>query len=795
MSAKTSASLSIEPSEPRLAKRTWVRTAGRWLTYAALLGLVLIAYRVWPRPPLHQGLSFSNVVLSRKGELLRLSLAADDRYRLWLPLAQISPQLIEATLLKEDRWFYYHPGVNPYRLVLAAVSSYSGGRMQGASTVSMQLARMRYRLYTRSAWGKLQQIGYALLLEAGYSKDKLLEAYLNLAPYGGNIEGVGAASLIYFAKPAAALSLPEALTLAVLPQRPAHRGPKSTYSSVQLSPELLAARTELGALWQLAHGPFDRGLFQAPLMIQARAKVRAPHLARLAIARNPATLALTPITTELDLALQEILERQIRRYLSAAQRLGVRNAAAILVDTRDMGVKALVGSADFENAAILGQVDGTQAQRSPGSTLKPFIYALAIDQGVLHPKTLLADVPSTFGNFSPENFDGRFRGPLTAADALVRSRNVPAVRLAEKLRAPGLYGVLQKAQVRNLAPLMHYGLSLSLGGGEVSPAELAALYAMLARDGRWRPLRYELAMPASVGVPIISPEAAFITREMLYGNPRPKAAKRAQNYPVAWKTGTSWGFRDAWSAGIVGQYVLVVWLGNFDGRSNPALIGGTAAAPLFFAITDDLQAGKHLRPRDQAVELQDLNIREVEICAASGELPNVHCPVLGKTWFIPGVSSIRVSSVHRRVYFQSDKPVCIDPGTLANAQVRATLDTRVAEFWPSEIAASFAAAGLRLKTAPACSAVTEQPPQITAPISDVSFRLTQAELQSPSLSFVASAGAGVSRLFWFADGNYIGQNKPGEALRFTPGAARTFNVEVIDDLGGRAKRKVPVYLR
>ncbi len=793
----------------------------RLLLISLSIALALVIYRHLPHPKLYAGVPLSRAVLSDQGVLMQLTLASDDRYRLWQPLASFAPNLVQATLLKEDRWFYYHPGVNPYRLVLAAFSSYGGGRTQGASTLTMQLARLKYGLRTRTIWGKLRQIGYALKLEASYSKADLLEAYLNLAPYGGNIEGAAAASLIYFDKPVANLSLPEALTLAVLPQRPAHRGPKRpnvmAKGDAQLSKELNDARDALYLLWQQNTRTKNTQasqvpLFQVPLSIGRFHPQYAPHATRLAIQLSrlhQATQPTDPVRSTIDLTLQRVVERQLQSYLRTQRAHGIENAAILLVDRRDMAVKALLGSADFNNLAILGQVDGTQAQRSPGSTLKPLIYALAMDQGLLHPKSILADVATSFSSFAPENFDGRFRGPISVTEALVRSRNVPAVRVAAKLTNGGLYRLLRDAGVRNLASEAHYGLALALGGGEVSPAELAGLYAMIANDGRLRPLRYLQSDATSTGKALISAEAAFITRQMLYTNPRPHAANRADNFPVAWKTGTSWGFRDAWSAGVMGQYVLVVWVGNFDGAGNPALVGGLAASPLFFGIANDLFASKRLQLNPDAVG--DLNVIELDVCAASGDLPNAECPVRSKTWFIPGVSPIRVSDVHRRIYIdvKTGAPVCIQtPGvqtpdrqTLGlrtpgqSPEIPANLRTKVREFWPSEIAQSFSAAGLQLKTAPNCSAVQAEAPKITAPLNNVSYRLSPSELKTPSLVFRASAAAGVTRLYWFADGSFAGTSTPGVGLRYTPKVAHEILLSVVDDLGGRAERRVRVAVR
>jgi penicillin-binding protein 1C len=257
-------------------------------------------------------------------------------------------------------------------------------------------------------------------------------------------------------------------------------------------------------------------------------------------------------------------------------------------------VRAHVGSAGYFDQTRAGHVDQARAVRSPGSTLKPFIYALALDQGVLHPATVLRDVPTAFGPYTPENFDGRFLGPVTAQEALVRSRNIPAVTVAAQLTQPSFYEFLKRAGVSHMASENHYGLALVLGGGETSMEELARMYAMLGNDGRLRSLRWRRDDAEELGAELLSPEASFITRDMLRQHPRPGyefGAQTDDRTPIAWKTGTSWGFHDAWTAGLVGPYVIVVWMGNFDGSPNPALVGVEAAAPLFFELADGFRAG------------------------------------------------------------------------------------------------------------------------------------------------------------------------------------------------------------
>ena len=781
----------------------------RWgITVAALLVATLLVIRLWPRPPLSAGVPVSTAVLDADGRLLRLTLAADERYRQWLPLDAISPTLIDAVLLHEDRHFRWHPGVNPIALARAAGSTYSGGPRIGGSTITMQLARLRWRLETRNVPGKLVQIARALQLEAQYSKDDILEAYLNLAPYGGNVEGVGAASRIYFDKAAAELSLPEALALAVMPQAPNPRGRfvVDARGVTTLGPSLQAARQRLYARWVEARGAKDgngaddgstdtAARMNLPLRLRPTRALpfAAPHYVDRVLAAQALHGPRPPeIATPLDRRLQRLVERRVRAHLQREAARGLDNAAVLVVDTRDMGVATLMGSADWRNAAIHGQVNGTAALRSPGSTLKPFLYALAIDQGQLHPATVLRDVPSAYGAYTPENYDGRFQGPVTATDALNRSRNIPAVTVASRLRSPDLFDLLRESGVPKLRTREHYGLALVLGGGEVRAEDLARLYAMLGSDGRLRPLRFRAADEHSDGTAMLSPEAAFMTLDMLRKNPRPGGATASDlaRFPVAWKTGTSWGFRDAWTAGVVGPYAIVVWMGHFDGRGNPALIGVEAAAPLFFSIADAMRAeGFDVAPQ----RTNATRMKRVSVCLASGDLPNAWCPQRGETWFIPGVSPIRVSTVHRPVQIdRASGGVACGP---FNAQ---TMRREVFEFWPSDLARVFAQAGLpRRKPPPGadCAGAAEwlgSPPQITQPYRATRYRLHFDGRDQAGIPLAATTDADARTVFWFADGAFVGESASGRAIAWQPVRAGRVVLRAVDEHGRGDERDVVV---
>ncbi|MCP3100316.1 penicillin-binding protein 1C [Myxococcus sp. K15C18031901] len=767
-------------------------TRRRWGgVLAAVVGLAVL-YAAVPRPPLREELGFSQAVFDRQGRLLRLTLSPDEKYRLWVPLERIPTALVDATLLHEDQHFRTHFGINPVAVGRAIWSTYvTGGRRMGGSTLTMQLARIRYAIPSRTLGGKLWQMARALQLECTYSKDALLEAYLNLAPYGRNVEGVGAASLVYFGRGVERLTLGEVLTLAVIPQSPARRDPGRD------SGVLTAARLRLFDRWRVSH-PEDaerRALLAQPLPVRRPEELPflAPHFVEGVLRRGPTGAG---VTSTLDLGTQRLLERHVRQYVERRRDVGLRNAAALVVDWRTLEVRAAVGSADFFDASIDGQVDGTRAKRSPGSALKPFIYGLAFDQGLVHPRTMVKDSPMGFRGYDPENFDGEFVGPLSAEAALVRSRNVPAVALAGQLRAPGLYGFLRQAGVTRLREESHYGLSLALGSAEVTMVELVELYAMLANGGVLHALRLGAEAPRDEGSRLLSAEASFLVLDALEKSPRPAQSFRGElardTVPVAWKTGTSTGFRDAWSVGVVGPYVVAVWVGNFDGQPNPAFVGQTAAAPLMFELVDSLRAKDPEVRRVRRTPPE--GVSHVQVCAVSGGIPGPHCPRAVRTWFIPGTSPIRACDVHREVWVETRTGLrACGPGPSTRAEVY--------EFWPSDLLRLFQKAGVPRKTPPReaadcgleLSASTGLAPRITTPEEGVDYNLRASSEAAQTVPLSAVTDADVRRVFWFVDERWVGTSSRGESLEW---AARpgSYVVRAVDDRGRSDARTLRVRL-
>jgi penicillin-binding protein 1C len=748
---------------------------------------------------LQEGLSLSTTFRDRNGRLLRLTLSEDDKYRLWVPLDAISPKMVEATLLYEDRYFHRHFGVNPVSLSRAFWQTYiTKDRTIGASTITMQLARLRYGLHTRTVAGKLYQILKAVQLEWHYTKDDIIEAYLNLAPYGGNIEGIGAASEIYFEKQPGDLTLAEALLLSVIPQRPAARAPYKDALADNTEIRITVRRSFLDR-WLKEH-PEDQAIASEVLTERVvkrpgQLPFRAPHFVNMLVAAGSQNGG---VSTTLDLGLQNLLRRRIRQYVERNKTVGIKNAAAMLLDYRFMDVMALAGSADFMSDEIQGQVDGTRAKRSPGSTLKPFIYALAMDQGLIHPMTMLRDAPTSFGAWQPGNYDEGFSGPISVREALIRSRNVPAIQVAAQLGDPDLYGFLHDVGIKELRPPDFYGLALVLGGAETSMHELVHMYAMLANGGILRPLRFKTTDPISGGRRMLTPESSWLVLNILRDNPRPGSGYDRKwsldGVDVAWKTGTSYSFRDAWSIGIFGPYVLAVWIGNFNGESNPVFVGRKAAAPLFFEIVDAVKAHRILTTH--ALDRTFPQILKVAVCSVSGQIPGPYCKNRVKSWFIPGRSPIRTCDIHRSIIIDSKTGLRACPSVdLKDSRME------VFEFWPSDLLDVFRIAGIPRRIPPpwhpGCSIQARRhqgiPPQITSPRRGLIYNIRMTSQVNQEIPLTAITDADAGQVYWFMDNAYLGASPSARPFFWSPKSGE-YTIQAVDSLGRSDSRKITLVM-
>ncbi len=531
-------------------------------------------------PPLGKDLEVSTRVVDRDGRLLRAYATSEGRWRLPVQIADVDPRFFDLLFTYEDKRFRAHHGVDPLALARAAFQLATSGRIRsGGSTLTMQVARLLEPRSGRSFVAKLRQMVRAIEIERALSKNEILALYLVLAPYGGNIEGVRAASLAYFGKEPRRLSLGELALLVALPQSPEGRRPdRSADAARQARSRVLdrfAATSTVPAdeiaLAKAEPVPADRR--PMPML--------APHAADRAVAEAPRG---SEIRLTIDADLQRNLEQLAReRVRTLAATLGPDISLAILVvDNATGAVEAHIGSPEYFDERRAGQVDMTQALRSPGSTLKPFIYGLGFEDGFIHPETLIDDRPARYGSYAPQNFDFTFQGTVTVRKALQQSLNLPALAVLDQVGASRLTARLAQAGATLVLPEGEPpGLAIGLGGVGIKLSDLVMLYAGIARLGTSLPLTERVGFPAGKGegVRLLEPVAAWYVSHVLLGTPPPENGAPGR---IAFKTGTSYGYRDGWSIGFDGKHTIGVWVGRPDGAPVPGLVGRSAAAPILF---------------------------------------------------------------------------------------------------------------------------------------------------------------------------------------------------------------------
>lgn len=600
----------------------------------------------------------STVVTSREGVLLGAHIAADGQWR--FPETDKVPEKYRICLLAfEDRHFYRHPGVNPFAVARALVQNIRRGTIvSGGSTITMQLIRLSRKGKRRSTGQKLIEMALAVRAEFSWSKDELLALYASHAPFGGNVVGLDAASWRYYGRTATGLSWGEAATLAVLPNAPSLIYPgKKNNLLLKKRNRLLDRLVKQGAIdaatCELAKlEPLPEKIFAIP-----RA---APHLLDLATGQHPGESVLTTVNYEIQVHANEL----VSRHLTLLKANEIHNAAALVMDVKSGEVLAYVGNSPDFGGGVHGEaVDIIRSPRSSGSILKPFLYAAMLDDGMILPNTLVPDIPTQIGGFSPQNFSRGYAGAVPASMALSRSLNIPAVLMLKDYRFERFYALLKKMNFSTLRyPAAHYGLSLILGGAEVNLWDLAGAYASLGRlliryeeedgllgedDFREPVYTFREGPERASGAPPVSAGATWLTLEALLKVNRPDAETGWESFAssrqVAWKTGTSFGFRDAWAVGLTRGFLVAVWCGNADGEGRPSLTGTAAAAPLMFDLFNLLPAGKWYSCPDE-------QMRSVPVCRESGCRAGIYCqPVDTVRILVKGLQS-GTCPYHRMVH-------------------------------------------------------------------------------------------------------------------------------------------------
>ncbi len=781
------------------------------LSLSVLLGVPILLLAFWwiipPPPPVWEGLELSKIVRDREGGILIFTMTSDEQFRARSEIGKIPDHVIDATLTYEDRHFNRHPGVNPVSLLRSMVRyAFTRQRRFGASTIAMQAARLRWNICTTTARGKTLQIWRALQLVRHHGRSDVLELYYTLAPYGRNYQGLAAAAHFYFGKSVDKLTPRESVALAVIPQNPAKRTPILGQDNAALNAAVARLVPQLNKHLPTEYGSLHKGVPSNAVTLRAPESSMAPHFGLYVLGQMKDTYDLT---TTLDPVLQIITQRTLHSWLQNNSKLGVSNAAVIILH-RDGSVLSYLGSANFWDTSILGQNDILKAPRSPGSTLKPFIYTLALQAGHIHPFTLLLDSPRSYAEYTPENNDRDFIGPVDAASALLRSRNLPAVKLAAKLQSPSLYDFLKIHNVPLRKPAEHYGLALALGGVEITPIQLARLYLMLANNGVYLPIKISenpVTWAAQEHSPFLShgiscgllPEAAWLTKEMLRtaAPELQRAIRKRFPYPLAWKTGTSPKYRDAWCAGITGEIVILVWCGNADGHPGANLQSAKTAFPLMLEL---LNAARRIRPQlfhDNDPPPAGDRLTQVQVCALSGMSPTKYTPRTKTTTIIRGVTQLQTSTIHR--------PIFLDKATgrrLAFPDAQGGTVEAVAEFWPPEYAESFRTSGRPRPTPPPFANEQQDPHsqrmaswnpggrvEITSPQPGTIVHI----LTDPRpLQLRTREIPGRPEIHWFVNGTHLGRTPAGAILQWQPrvghhkisactsfGSCDSVNVEIV----------------
>ncbi len=754
--------------------------------------------------PLPERLSspHSVVIEYRDGTPAHVFLAPDERWRVPTRTQDIDPAYLRALLALEDKRFAWHPGVDPLAVARAVVSNVTKGRrVSGASTLTMQLVRV-LEPRPRTLVSKVIESFRAMQLELRLSKDEILANYLQFVPYGRNVEGVEAAALAYFGHRATHLSPAEIATLLAVPQNPNRRFPTPQNgarlkaardevarrlleeTALPLGPPEARARPE-EVLAEVRNTPVPRELVPFPR--------EAPHAAMWLRARRP---ELSRLRTTLEAGTQRLAERLMRDASAELATKGVHNGVVVVVDHERAEVLALVGSFDFFDARHGGQIIGFDTPRSPGSALKPVLYAMGIDRGLVLPEHLVADIPESYGGYAPRNFDGRFMGLVRMEYALSQSLNLPFVNLLGRIGVERFLGTLRQAGVDSLQPDPgFYGLSAAVGGLEVTPLELAGVYVALAQEGRTRPLKVlDDGKPAAEPRELFSPGASWLTRRSLALRDRPDFPARRQltGMPaqVHWKTGTSFGHRDAWAAGSGPRHTAVVWLGNFDNTPSVHLVGSEAAGPLLFDLLEAVGPRGRASVKEDRVPPADL--AEVEVCSYSGHLPTDACKDRKAVYARRSAVPTQPCPYHQRVEVDAKTGLAVSPVCRAGRET----ESRVYLTWPSSIRRWLTEQHRSLPEppahAPGCEpGGAEHAPEILSPSEgQVALLIPGVSADQQEVPLEAEA-AHDRELTWFVNGKFLGKAKADERLWWTP-AVGTNEILVTDDRGLSSRRLLVV---
>lgn len=748
-----------------------------------LLGLVVLFFLLNLLFPLPDKVEYSTIITDNKGEVVNAYLTKDQKWRMKTELDEISPLLQKTIIAKEDKHFYSHPGVNPFAVIRALFNNiFKMRRTSGASTITMQVAKA-LQPGKRNIWSKFREMFRAFQLELKYSKKEILQLYLNLVPYGGNIEGVKSASLLYFNKNPDHLSLAEITALSIIPNKPGSLiigrnndlivKERNRWLQRFANEKIFTQKEIEDALAE----PLDATRQSVPHYI--------PHLA-YKLKKNGGNI----IKTNIDLNTQLKTEKLVEDYIRIQKLKNIKNAAVVIIDNKTHKIITYVGSANFYDTTDGGQVNGAQAVRQPGSTLKPLLYAMCFDEGLLTPKTVITDVMVNYNGYSPENYDKKFNGYVSVEYALEHSLNIPAVKSLQLL---GHERMIQKLSNINFRQIQKdrrkLGLSLILGGCGTTLEELTGLFSSFANDGYFFSPSFTQIDTVHNKVKVVSPASNYMINEILSKINRPDfplnwtATERMPK--IAWKTGTSYGRKDAWSIGYNRNYTVGVWIGNFSGVGAADLSGANIATPLLFKIFNTIDYDSD---EEWFTQPKDCDIRQV--CSETGLIPSEHCTNLVTDYFIPLISSTKVCNNWQEIMLSANEKISFckscAPQTGYKKKWFKIVEPEM-QAWYEENSIAYQKIPPHN---PDCEVIFKgAAPTISFPVNGTEYIINQKNPEP--LQLICKTANDVTKVYWYINNKFYKSCNAGESQFFIPNEGFV-KISCTDDKGRNRDIKITV---
>ena len=711
--------------------------------------------------PLRDKVEYSTIITDNKGEVIHAFLTADEKWRMKTELEEISPLLRKTIIEKEDRYFYSHPGVNIFAILRATGKNiFRMKRTSGASTITMQVARAlepRRRTYAH----KIVEVFRAFQLEWKYSKEEILQLYLNLVPYGGNIEGVKSASILYFKKNPDHLSLAEITALSIIPNRPSTLVMGKNNDTIIVERNRWLKKFAKDKLF--TEKEIEDALAEPLNAYRGEVPKWVPHLSyKLKQQGGPI------IKTNIELNTQFKLEKMVQDYVRGLKLKNIRNAAVVVIDNEQHKVISYIGSADFADTTDGGQVNGAAAIRQPGSTLKPLLYGMCIDEGLMTPKAIINDVSINYAGYAPENYDKQFNGYVTMEYALEHSLNIPAVKGLQMLGKDNLVNKLALCDFRQISKDQRkLGLSMILGGCGATLEELTGLYSSFANEGRYvRPAYIQDNNKKPRSISVMSKPAVFMINETLSKINRPDFPLNWQSTErmpkIAWKTGTSYGRRDAWSIGYNKKYTVGVWVGNFSALGVQELSGANVATPLLFRIFNTIDYDSD---QEWFSQPDDCDFRQV--CSETGMIPAAHCHHLVSDYFIPLISSVKPCDNMEEVLLSADEKISYCKTCMPESGYRKKLMKRVS----ADMQAYFDEHRIAYERIPThnpdCEKVfRDGGPTITAPRNGSEYLISKKNPEP--LQLACNTSNDVTKVYWYVNNKFIKASEAKDRQFFIP---------------------------